>query len=262
MLSESGLSLAKGQESRSIPNYCKMPGIEIPHGQKPAPNDNWAPSAFERKSIWTISAALGILLLPVLCLAAKDFVMPAAQPANTYPAHDEHPPEALTVAVDPYDMADKANIFSVHYGEMGLLPVFLVVTNDGGQAVSLTGMKAELITVNRTKIPPATEDDVFRRLSRPSASTSSYPLPFPRKKVKGGVSNQARDEVQNAQFGAHAVEPHTTRAGFLFFDVAGISTPLAGAHFYLTGVRDAKGNELMYFEVPLEKYLSAPAKPK
>ena len=34
--------------------------------------------------------------------------------------------------------------------------------------------------------------------------------------------------------------------------------PLAGAHFYLTGVRDAKGNELMYFEIPLEKYLSAP----
>jgi hypothetical protein len=25
------------------------------------------------------------------------------------------------------------------------------------------------------------------------------------------------------------------------------------------GVHDAKGNELMYFEIPLEKYLSAPA---
>jgi len=24
------------------------------------------------------------------------------------------------------------------------------------------------------------------------------------------------------------------------------------------GVRDAKGNELMYFEIPMEKYLSAP----
>jgi hypothetical protein len=44
----------------------------------------------------------------------------------------------------------------------------------------------------------------------------------------------------------------------MFFDVSGISTPLAGAHFYLTGVRDASGNELMYFEIPLEKYLSAP----
>ena len=85
-------------------------------------------------------------------------------------------------------------------------------------------------------------------------------LPFPSKKVKGGVSKQATQEIQNAQFVAQAVEPHSTQSGFLFFDVSGISVPLAGAHFYLTGVRDAKGNELMYFEVPLEKYLSAPTK--
>jgi hypothetical protein len=75
------------------------------------------------------------------------------------------------------------------------------------------------------------------------------------------VSKDAMDEIQNAQFAAKAVEPHGTQSGFMFFDVSGISTPLAGANFYLTGVRDAKGNELMYFEVPLEKYLSAPAKP-
>ncbi len=46
----------------------------------------------------------------------------------------------------------------------------------------------------------------------------------------------------------------------MFFDVSGISTPLAGASFYLTGVLDAKGNELMYFEIPLEKYLTAPSR--
>ncbi len=185
--------------------------------------------------------------------------MPAAHPAKTYPAHDQHPSESVTVAVDPYDMADKADIFSVHYGELGFLPILLVVTNDSDQPVSLAGMKAQLVTVNRSKISPATVDDVYRRLSRPSSSTAPYPLPFPRKKVKGTVSKQAAEEIQGARFGAKAVEPHTTQAGFLFFDVGGISTPLAGAHFYLTGVRDAKGNGLMYFEVPLENYLSAPA---
>jgi hypothetical protein len=46
----------------------------------------------------------------------------------------------------------------------------------------------------------------------------------------------------------------------LFFDVSGLSTPLAGAHFYLTGLQNAKGDDLMYFEIPMEKYLSAPAK--
>ena len=77
--------------------------------------------------------------------------------------------------------------------------------------------------------------------------------------MKGGLSKQANEEIQNAQFEAKAVEPHSSQYGFLFFDVSGISVPLAGAHFYLTGVRDAKGNELMYFEIPLEKYLSAPS---
>jgi hypothetical protein len=205
--------------------------------------------------------AVSLVFLPsIVCLAGKHFVMPAAQPAKTYPAHDDHSSEAVALALDPYDMADKASIFSIRYSDIGFVPMFVVITNDGDQPVSLAGMKAELVTVNRTKIPPATEDDIYRRVARPTGSVSPNPLPWP-KKAKGSISKDAMDEIQNAQFAAKAVEPHGTQAGFMFFDVSGISTPLAGAHFYLTGVRDAKGNELMYFEVPLEKYLSAPSKP-
>jgi hypothetical protein len=193
-----------------------------------------------------------------VCAAAKDFVLPSPQPAKTYPAKDEHPTEKVTVAVDPYDMADKASIFSVKYSEEGFVPIYVVITNDGDQPVALAGMKAQLVTVNRSKIAPATVDDLYRRLSHPSATGKPSPLPWPSKKVKGTVSKSTQDELQNAQFAARAVEPHTTQAGFMFFDVSGISTPLAGAHFYLTGVRDGTGNELMYFEIPLEKYLSAP----
>jgi hypothetical protein len=76
--------------------------------------------------------------------------------------------------------------------------------------------------------------------------------------VKAAVNQKTRNEVQSAIFDARAVEPHSTQAGFLFFDVGGISHPLAGAHFYLTGLRNGKGDELMYFEIPMEKYLSAP----
>jgi hypothetical protein len=210
---------------------------------------------------WIRAAAFAaVAIVPLLALAAKEFVMPQAQSAKTYPAHDEHPMERVAVAVDPYDLADKAKIFSVQYNEIGFLPLFVTVTNDGDQPIQLAGMKAQLVTVNRAKISPAVEDDIARRLTRPSASTNRYPIPFPTKKVKGGLSKQAIEEIQNAQFVAKAVEPHTTQSGFLFFDVSEISVPLAGAHFYLTGVRDAKGNELMYFEIPLEKYLSAPAK--
>ena len=206
-------------------------------------------------------AATFVLLSCLGAVAAKEFAMPTAQPARTYPAHDDHSTEKVVVAVDPYDVEDKASTFSVNFRNYGYLPVFFVITNDGDEPVSLVGMKAELNTKNRSRLYPASTDDLVRRLSHPSRNDRqpTLPIPLPRKEVKGGVSRKTWDEIERAQFGAKAVEPHSTARGFLFFDISDISNPLAGASFYLMGVHDAKGNELMYFEIPLEKYLSAPA---
>ena len=187
--------------------------------------------------------------------------MPAVRPARTYLAHDEHTDEAATAAADPYNSAEKARIFSVNYSEIGMLPILLIITNDSDQPISLNGLKAELVTGDRTKLLAAVPDDIFRRIAHPHTSGATYPLPFPTKKVKGGMSTQTRDEIENAQFAAKAVEPHSTQSGFLFFDVEGISSPLVGARLYLTGIHNAQGNELMYFEVPLEKALDTGAKP-
>jgi hypothetical protein len=71
--------------------------------------------------------------------------------------------------------------------------------------------------------------------------------------VKGTISQKERDEVESSQFAAKAVEPRATQSGFFFFDVQGIEAPLAGAHLYVTGVDDAKGTELMYFEIVMAK---------
>ena len=60
---------------------------------------------------------------------------------------------------------------------------------------------------------------------------------------------------------AKAVEPHTTQSGFLFFDIGDISSPLAGAELEITGVRDARGSDLLYFEIFMDKYLNAPKNP-
>ncbi len=206
------------------------------------------------------AALAAIALISLWASAARDFVMPQARPAQTYPAHDRHPAESVAVAVDPYDREEKAKMFSVSYSEIGFIPLFMVVTNDSDQPVQLSDVKAQLVTASRAKLSPAADEDIARRLARPSANTNRYPIPFPTRKVKGGLSKQAIEEIQNARFNARAVEPHSTQAGFWFFDVSDIPSPLAGAHFYLTGVRDAKGNELMYFEIPLENYLGAPGK--
>jgi len=191
--------------------------------------------------------------------------MPEAQAARAYPAHDEHPMEKVTVAVDPYDVEYKATIFSVNYRNYGLMPIFFVVTNDSDQPITLSDVRPELITVDRTKLLPERTEDLVRRLAHPTRNATTanpLPVPLPGRKVKGAVSSKTMDEINRAQFAAKAVEPHSTARGFLFFDVLDISNPLAGAHFYLTAVHDAKGNELMYFEIPLEKYLSAPEQKK
>jgi hypothetical protein len=207
------------------------------------------------------AALCGICLFAVAAWAGKNFVMPVAQPAQSYPAHDAHTDESVTVGLDPYDKPDKGDIFSVKYTDVGYLPIFMVVTNDGDETISLAGMKAQLVTSDRTKISPADEDDLYRRLSKPKQG-SRVPLPIPLPpKIKGSVGQRALDEIQNAHFAAKAVEPHSTQAGFLFFEITGIAHPLNGAQFYLTGVKNSKGSDLMYFEVPLDKYLSPGANP-
>ena len=135
------------------------------------------------------AAVCAFVLLGCLCaVAAKEFAMPAAQPARTYPAHDDHPMEKVVVAVDPYDAEDKASIFSVNYRDNGYLPVFFVITNDGDQPVSLVGMKAQLNTRDRSKLLPSTTDEVVRRLSRPSrndgANRMPLPIPLPRQRKR------------------------------------------------------------------------------
>jgi hypothetical protein len=184
-------------------------------------------------------------------LAAKDFVKPAARPAKTYPAHDDHADDKVAIAADPYDSPDKAKLFSVNFHDHGFLPIFFVVSNDGDQPISIANMDVKLITANRSKLTPSSPEDIYRRLSNPQAATRPSPLPIPRKNVKGAITQKERDEIESSQFAAKAVEPHTTQSGFFFFDIGDIS--LAGAHIDITGVNDSKGTELMYFEISLGK---------
>ena len=201
---------------------------------------------------WVLLASLCAIM--ILCAFSKEFAKPEAKPAKTYPLHDDHTDEKVAAGIDPYDSPEKQQIFSVKWAENGFLPVFLVITNDGDQPITLGNLRAQLITARREKITAATDDELYRRLAHVSASGPKYPIPFPRTKVKGAVGKKALDEMDAAQFSAKAVEPHSTQSGFVFFDVSGLSgSPLAGGRFYMTGLRDAKGSELFYFEIPFEK---------
>jgi len=219
------------------------------------------PHFSSRSSCRIIVAALPVLLLPAILWAGKTFMKPVAKTAINYPAHDFHRDEQVAIAADPYDNPEKTRIFTINFAQHGFLPIFFIVTNDGDQPVSIANMQIKLITANHSKLTPIGTDDLFRRLSNPQAKTSTNnPLPFPRK-VKGGVTKEQIEEIESSQFAAKAVEPHTTQSGFLFFDVADLNSPLRGANIDITGVSDGKGNELMFFEILVDKYLDAPKNP-
>jgi hypothetical protein len=212
---------------------------------------------FRRMLIAGAFLAAGGLLSPLLG-KSKPFIKPVAQPARSYPAHDDHTDEKVAIAADPYDTPEKAKIFRIKFAEHGFLPVFLVVTNDGDQPVSIANMQITLIKPDRAKLTPVSPEDIYRRLVNPQGETR--PSPIPRKNVKGAITQEERDEVESSQFVARAVEPHSSQSGFLFFDVAGVSSPLAGSSMEITGVDNASGNELMFFEIPMDNYLH-PSKP-
>jgi hypothetical protein len=84
------------------------------------------------------------------------------------------------------------------------------------------------------------------------------PGPIPNIKLKPKASNQeVESDFNTFEYQALVVEPHTTRAGFLFYDVSQLDHPLKGAKLHLHKLRDADGKELFYFEVPFDNYLKS-----
>jgi hypothetical protein len=210
--------------------------------------------------VFRTSRTLPIVLFYLLIAAAtslwayKDFVMPKAENANMYASKDSHAEEKITAAIDVYDTAPKDDVFGTKYAQNGILPVFLVITNDGNRPISVTKMQAQLVTSGRAKLDALSADDVMRRVAHVNVSSTNpgRTTPFP---IPGGNKNkkaqQQAEEVNRARFSAFAVEPHSTQAGFLFFDIDGVRNPVEGAHIYLSGMRDAGGSELLYFDIPV-----------
>jgi hypothetical protein len=206
-----------------------------------------------RRVCLLLTVSVTVVLSSLTLWASKDFVPPRAENANTYACKDAHASEKVTAAIDLYNTSPKDNIFITPYNQEGILPVFLVITNDGDRPLAVNNMRAQLVTASRAKMESLTTDDIFRRVAHISGSTTPPPRvgPIPLSGNKNKKAQKQYEEIMSANFMPAAVEPHTTKSGFLFFDVSDVKQPLQGARIYLTGVRDANGNELMYFEIPV-----------
>jgi hypothetical protein len=201
-----------------------------------------------------------ILFWMALPAVAGKHTPPPVQPAMSFAAVETHAGENVSIAAEPYDTREKEAIFRVDYLGHGVMPIRLIVTNNGGRPISLSEARILFYTAAGDRIQAAEPEDVERLMTRKEREGGRIPLPggIPPIKLKPKAGNKAIEQDFNTfEFSSLIVEPHTTRAGFLFYDISGIDHPLRGASLHLRKLRDADSNELFFFEIPFDTYLKS-----
>jgi hypothetical protein len=195
-----------------------------------------------------------------LAAVASDHAPPPVQPATSFAAVEVHENEKVAIAAEPYDTKQKESIFRIDYLSHGIMPVRLIVTNNGDRPISLRDARILFQTKSGDQIQAAEPEDVQRVMSRKEREGGRIPMPgpVPAIKLKPKASDKdVEEDFQTFEYGALVVEPHTTRAGFLFYDVSQLDNPLEGSKLHLHKLRDADGHELFYFEIPFDKYVQS-----
>ncbi len=211
------------------------------------------------------SPVFGVLcLVCVFCFAsasarAAEHKPPPVEPATNFAAVEVHAAEHLAIAVEPYNTASQIKLFRLNYAAHGFMPVRLIVTNTGDRAISLKDARILFITAGGDRLQAAEPEDVERRMVRVHGSSMPGPIPglhMPHKNIRKAIES----DFNTLEFQSLIVKPHSTEAGFLFYDVSGLSHPLDGAALNVHSLRDIDGKELFYFEIPFEKYLASHSK--
>ena len=216
--------------------------------------EKWYSPAARRVGLPLRSAVLltVVISLPGAVLLASQ-APPQSKPANTYADADAHPAEHVTIAAEPFN-GTKASFFHVNYPAWGLLPVRLIVTNDGDTPISLAQARIDFITAAGDKLPAAQQADMERMINTPPDPRAKIPIgPI---KIGGKGKNKTKQISEDLEaYGFHsiAIEPHSTHAGFLFYDISGLDHPLMGAKLEVRKAQTSEGKEMFSFEIPFYK---------
>lgn len=160
--------------------------------------------------------------------------------------------DKVTVAARAYlSEADvRAAFGKLNPYQHGILPILVVIANDGDQTVALGRLRVELVTPDRERVEATPAAEV--RFLTPPAKPGMTPGPIPGRLP--GLSRRKNPldawEIEGRAFAARMLPPKESASGFFYFQVSF----RAGSQLYLTGMREAaSGKELLYFELPLER---------
>jgi hypothetical protein len=167
-------------------------------------------------------------------------------PAASYPHRQTN--GKVTIAADPYMSGEK---LKAAFGKLdpynyGVLPVLVVIQNDGDQTLRLKDMKAEYVSPRGGRIPATPASDV--RYARPPSRPGTIPTPVGTIARKGKKNPLDAWEIEGRAFSAEMLPAAASASGFVYFQ-SGLER---GATLYLSGIVEAAtGKELLYFEIPI-----------
>jgi hypothetical protein len=198
----------------------------------------------------------GMVALPVE--AKYKSIKVKADPAISYAFHQRQ--GVVTIAADPYDTKEKLRTaFDIKDLEkLPVLPVHIIVTNEGEDLVSISGLDINLLDPNNHSLGPLPIEEVVRvivtRGRSPSASPRSPgPFPMPQRDSIRGDAFEIETDFRNKALKEDArVPPKSTVSGFVFFQLPDNQKSLAGYKVYIPEVQNLRTRQnLLFFEIEL-----------
>ena len=206
---------------------------------------------------------LVLLAIPLAAQASdKPRPAPPVKPAAEYPVNEAHPAEKVTIAADPCEREEDCKFFRLPYPSHGFLPVRVIITNDRDQPLELDEVRIQFLPAEGGKEAAATDEDLNRRLfSGKSAMGTKLPI-IPITIHHQPVDQKIINDDTDFGFTSTTVPPHSTRAGYVFYDTRGLDDPvMKHAELYVKMIHttDEKGArlELFAFTLPFDKFLAA-----
>jgi hypothetical protein len=187
------------------------------------------------------------LLMSIAAAFAADKETPfKAAPAASYAHHQVS--DKITIGADPYSSPDqiKTAFGKLNPYQYGILPVLVVIQNDGDHAIRLDHLKAEYVGPggNRVDATPAKDVRYLNGPNRPKV----IPGPVGPVALKGKKNPLDAWEIEGRSFAAQMLPAGQTASGFVYFQTGLHST----ATIYLSGMVEAgTDRELLFFEIPL-----------
>jgi hypothetical protein len=183
------------------------------------------------------------LVLSIAAAFAADKAPPFRPAAAATYSHQTA--DQVTIGVDPYASGEKIKTAfgKLDPNQYGVLPVLVVIQNDSGKTLRLSGMKVEYVGPNNMRVQATPAHDV-RYLNGVSMPAAPTPIKLSKKNPLSAW------EIEGRAFSAESLPTGNSASGFFYFQ----APYHPAATIYLTGITEAAtGKELLYFEVPVSK---------